>query len=132
MKTMAPTLRLIATLLFGGLLFQAEPLHAAPFLDDDEEEAAPEEEDSENGAEDEDADEWLAVVGGDVYTGLGDVLRGATVLSKNGTIEEIGYDLWIPAEAELLDARGFRVYPRHGRPVRHVARHAGHLGTRGP
>lgn len=59
----------------------------------------------------EEADSWLAVVGGDVYTGTGSVLRDATVLCKNGKIEEIGYDLWMPAEVELLDVTGYRVYP---------------------
>jgi len=67
---------------------------AAPFVDDEEPE-----------------DEWFAVVGGDVYTGTGEVLRGATVLSKNGVIEEIGYELWIPEDAEVLQAAGLRVYP---------------------
>ncbi len=56
-------------------------------------------------------DRWFAVVGGDVYTGTGAVLRGATVLSKNGKIEKIGYDVYMPAETKKLDAKGYRVYP---------------------
>jgi hypothetical protein len=61
--------------------------------------------------EEEPADEWFALQGGDVYTGTGAILRGATVLSKNGKIDEIGYDLFIPEEAEVLDVSGYRVYP---------------------
>ncbi len=56
-------------------------------------------------------DKWFAVTGADVYTGTGTVLRGATVLAKNGVIKKIGYELDMPAEFELLDATGFRVYP---------------------
>lgn len=56
-------------------------------------------------------DEYLAVVGGDVYTGTGEVLRGATLLSKNGKIHEIGYELYLPEGCEEVDARGMRVYP---------------------
>ena len=61
--------------------------------------------------DDEPADEWFVLQGGDVYTGTGAVLRGATVLSKNGKIDEIGYDLYIPEAAEILDVAGYRVYP---------------------
>lgn len=54
---------------------------------------------------------WYAVVGGEVHTGTGAVLRGATVLAKNGKITAIGYDLDIPPEAKKLDATGMLVYP---------------------
>lgn len=54
---------------------------------------------------------YFAIVGGDVYTGTGAVLRGATVLARNGKIQSIGYDLFVPEGAETLDARGLRVYP---------------------
>ena len=67
-------------------------------------------EDSED-AEEEEGPEWSAIVGGDVHTGTGAVLRGATVLSKDGVITEIGYDLYIPEDAEVLDVSGYRVYP---------------------
>ena len=73
----------------------------APALDDEDAEEA----------EEEDSDRWFAVTGGDVYTGNGAVFRGATVLSRNGVIEEIGYDLYLPEETEVLDATGYRVYP---------------------
>ena len=78
-------------------------------------EAAKDGEDVKDGKDgkpaEEEADRWFAVRGADVYTGTGSVLRGATVLSKNGKIEKIGYELDIPEEAEILEAAGFRVYP---------------------
>lgn len=54
---------------------------------------------------------WIAIQGGDVYTGTGSILRGATVLAEDGKIVEIGYDLYVPEEAEVIDAGGYRVYP---------------------
>jgi len=60
---------------------------------------------------DEPEDEWHLVEGGDVYTGTGAVLRGASILIKNGVIDEIGYDLFVPEEAERTDVSGYRVYP---------------------
>ena len=56
-------------------------------------------------------DKYFAVVGGDVYTGTGGVLRGATVLAHNGKIEQIGFDLVLPPDTKTLDATGYRVYP---------------------
>lgn len=54
---------------------------------------------------------YYAIVGGDVYTGTGAVLRGATVLARNGKILEIGHGLFVPEGAETLEAHGLRVYP---------------------
>ena len=79
---------------------------ALAYVDDDDEET------TEEGAdEDEEKDRWIAISGGDVHDGHGGVLRGATVLAKNGKIEEIGYDLYLPDEAEVVDVSGYRVYP---------------------
>jgi imidazolonepropionase-like amidohydrolase len=58
-----------------------------------------------------DEDKWFAVVGGDVYTGTGAVLRGATVLAKNGKIEKVDYDVYLPPDTKKIDATGYRVYP---------------------
>lgn len=58
-----------------------------------------------------DEGDWFAVVNGDVHTGTGAVLRGATVLARGGVIRKIGHDLEVPADAKLLDATGLRVYP---------------------
>jgi len=57
------------------------------------------------------ADVYFAVIGGDVYPGTGGVLRGATVLSHNGKIEQIGFDLDLPPDTKKLDVSGYRVYP---------------------
>lgn len=62
--------------------------------------------------EDEKAEEqWFAILNGEVHTGTGAVLRGATILAKNGKITAIGYDLHVPPEAKTLDAQGMPVYP---------------------
>lgn len=74
--------------------------------DDDEEEEADDDDEDE-----EEEEAWFAVVGGDVYTGLGGVLRGATVLSKDGVITKVGHNIRIPEEAEVLNVEGLRVYP---------------------
>jgi len=58
-----------------------------------------------------DEDKFFAVTNGDVYTGLGEILRNATVLSKNGKITNIGYDLDLPPDTKVLDVHGMRVYP---------------------
>ena len=70
---------------------------------------APDEEDKDEKTEEE--DEYYAIVGGDIYTGTGAILRGATLLAKNGVIEEIGFDVFLPEGTEKLDARGMQVYP---------------------
>ncbi len=62
-------------------------------------------------ADSDEEDTWLAIRGGDIHTGTGAVLRGATLLAKNQKIAEIGYDLWIPDEATVIDATGMRLYP---------------------
>ncbi len=80
----------------------AQPLYTSVDDDDEEEEEADSEEDSP---------EWFAVVGADIHDGRGGVLRGASLLAKDGKIEEIGYDLVLPEETEVLDASGYRVYP---------------------
>ena len=59
----------------------------------------------------EEADRFLAVVGGEVHTVTGPVLEAATVLSKNGKIVAIGADVKLPPECEVVDASGKRVYP---------------------
>ena len=56
-------------------------------------------------------DRYFAIQGGDIYTGTGEVLRGATLLSKNGKIDQIGYELYLPEGTETLDATGLRLYP---------------------
>jgi imidazolonepropionase-like amidohydrolase len=83
---------------------------SAPAETDKKPKAAEKEED-EKDEEEEEEDEYLAVVGGDLYTVSDGVLRGATLLAKNGKIHRIGYDITLPEEAATLDATGLRVYP---------------------
>lgn len=80
----------------------AAPVTAAPLAPFQDEESA---------AEDEPEHEWLVVEHGDVHTGTGAVLRGASILVKDGKIEDIGYDLFVPEGAQRVDVRGYRVYP---------------------
>ncbi len=54
---------------------------------------------------------WLAVVGGDVYTVTGGVVRGGTVLCKDERIVAVGSQVRVPEGARVVDARGMRVYP---------------------
>lgn len=87
-------------------------------MDDDKGKDAKEKAEDGEEAEEEDEEEktrWYAIVGGDIYPGTGAILRNATMLCKDGKIVEIGYDVWIPEDAETLDATGHRVYPEIGR-----------------
>ncbi len=94
--------------LFTTTFAFAAPLSSAVFhLDDDKKDEEAEEEEEEE----EEPEEILAIVGGDIYTGTGAFLRGATLLSREGKIEEIGYDVEIPEDAKQIDANGMRVYP---------------------
>ena len=65
----------------------------------------------EEGKDEKGEERWLAVVGGEVHTGTGAVLRGATVLARNGRIHRVGYDVDVPPGAKTIDATGLRVYP---------------------
>ncbi|HTF89972.1 MAG TPA: amidohydrolase family protein [Planctomycetota bacterium] len=59
----------------------------------------------------EEKEEWFALTNGDVFTGTGSLLRGMTVLAKNGVITEIASEVDIPEGAKILDAKGMRIYP---------------------
>jgi hypothetical protein len=54
---------------------------------------------------------WLAIVGGDVYTVTDGVVRGGTVLCRDGRIVAVGDAVRVPDGARRVDARGMRVYP---------------------
>jgi imidazolonepropionase-like amidohydrolase len=95
----------VAALAFlASLSFAPTGLASARAQDDDDK-------DAESKDDDADEDEWFAITNADVHTGTGAVLRGATILAKNGVIEELGYGFHVPEDAERLDARGMRVYP---------------------
>src|SRR5437588_8170135 len=53
----------------------------------------------------------LAIVGGDVYTITHEVIRGGTVLVKDGKIVRVGQDVPVPEGATVLDAKGKYVTP---------------------
>lgn len=56
-------------------------------------------------------DHYLAVINGEVHTISGAVLPRTTVLCKNGKIIDIGSNVVIPPEAEVVDAADRLVYP---------------------
>lgn len=56
-------------------------------------------------------DVWLAVVGGTIHTVTDGRILGGTILVKNGRIHELGSGIPVPAEAEVVDAKGLHVYP---------------------
>ncbi len=59
----------------------------------------------------------LAVVGGDVWTGTGSVIRNGTVLCRGRRIEAIGADIAVPQGARVIDAKGRRVLPGFVAPL---------------
>jgi imidazolonepropionase-like amidohydrolase len=53
----------------------------------------------------------IAITGGTVHTGTGEVLEGATVLLEGGRIVAVGADVRVPAGARRVDAAGKVVTP---------------------
>jgi len=106
MKSLKQLLRPLAVLATCAAFLQAPVCALSSALHVDDKDKA-----ADDDAKKEDEDQYFALVGGDVYTGTGAVLRGATILSKNGVIEDIGYNLYLPEETETLDVSGMRVYP---------------------
>jgi hypothetical protein len=53
----------------------------------------------------------IAIRGGEIHTMDGKVIRSGTILIKEGKIVEIGEDIQIPRDAEIVDARGYMLYP---------------------
>jgi len=97
------------------------PVQAAlPVWDDDDEE-----EEEKEPIPEEEKDRFFLIENAEIHTGTGEVLRGASLLGKNGKIVEIGYDIEIPGRdyftdvpedeqrfrVQVLDAQGMRVYP---------------------
>jgi len=52
-----------------------------------------------------------AVKGARVFTAAGGPIDNATVLMRNGVIEDVGASVAIPADAMVIDAAGMNVYP---------------------
>ena len=53
----------------------------------------------------------VALVGGEIHTGTGDVIPNGTLVIKNGEIVAIGTEVSVPAEAKIIDAKGDIVTP---------------------
>ena len=58
-----------------------------------------------------DKPEIVAIVGGDIHTVSGPVVRKGTILVEGGTIKEIGQSVEVPEEATIIDAKGKTVTP---------------------
>jgi imidazolonepropionase-like amidohydrolase len=57
------------------------------------------------------AGEVTAIQGGDLYTITGGIIRNGTILIKDGKIFDIGQNIEIPKDANVIDARGKVVMP---------------------
>ncbi len=53
----------------------------------------------------------IAIRGGEIHTMEGKVIKSGTVLIRDGKIVEIGETVQIPQEAEILDGKGYMLYP---------------------
>ena len=58
-----------------------------------------------------DKPEVVAVVGGDIHTVTGPVVRKGTILIEDGKIKEIGQSVEVPEDAKIIDAAGKTVTP---------------------
>ncbi len=67
--------------------------------------------DEEETKDKEPEDRFFAVTGGTVHTVTNGVAVGATILTKNGKIIEIGTEVELPEKCDVLDATGHDVYP---------------------
>ncbi|MSR74599.1 MAG: hypothetical protein EXS14_03895 [Planctomycetes bacterium] len=54
---------------------------------------------------------WVAIKGATIHTVSGPVLLDATILLKDTKIADVGRDISIPADAEVIDGRGKHVCP---------------------
>ena len=53
----------------------------------------------------------VAIVGGNIHTVSGPVVRNGTILVEDGKIKEIGQSVEVPEDAEVIDAKGKTVTP---------------------
>lgn len=53
----------------------------------------------------------IAITGGTVHVGNGQVLNNATIILVDGKITAVGTNVSIPAGAQMVDAKGKQVYP---------------------
>lgn len=65
----------------------------------------------------------LALVGGRIVTGLGEIVHGGTLLVEDGRIAAIGAEIALPRTAEVVDVAGRWVLPGFVDPHTHVGVH---------
>ncbi len=53
----------------------------------------------------------IAIRGGEIHTLEGKVIGSGTILIKDGKIIEVGENVQVPADAEIIDGRGYALYP---------------------
>lgn len=58
-----------------------------------------------------DAPHVYAIRGARVFTAAGPALDSATVVIRNGLIEAVGTSVTVPADATVIEGKGFNVYP---------------------
>ena len=88
----------LQTLTFVLLTLSCLPLHAQDDKSGDKEEKK-------------EKPEIVAVVGGDIHTVTGPVVRKGTILIEDGKIKEIGQSVEVPDDAKVIDAAGKTVTP---------------------
>ena len=80
-------------------LLTCMPLHAQEKSDKKEED------------ESKDKSEIVAIVGGNIHTVTGPVIRKGTILVEDGKIKEIGQSVTVPEDAKVIDAKGKTITP---------------------
>ena len=56
-------------------------------------------------------DEPVALTGGEIHTVTNGVVENGTIIFEDGIITEVGSDVAVPADAEVVDVSGKRIYP---------------------
>ena len=68
-------------------------------------------EESDEKDKDKDKEPVLAIVGGDIHTVSGPMIRQGTILVKDGKILDIGHSIKVPKDATVIDAAGKTISP---------------------
>jgi len=68
-------------------------------------------EDKSDEKDDKKKPEIVAIVGGDIHTVTGPVVRKGTILVEDGKIKEIGQSVKVPEDAKVIDAAGKTITP---------------------
>ena len=89
----------LQTLALALLMLTCLPVHAQDKSEDKDDE------------KEKDKPEIVAIVGGDIHTVSGPMVRKGTILVEDGKIKEIGQTVEIPEDAKIIDAKGKTVTP---------------------